>query len=97
MREIKKKTWSKYFQLMLDGKKNVDLRLKDFDIDIGDIIIFEEYDPANKTYSGRTIKRTVTNLSHVHLTDFHSISDIMEKGHWIIESELYAENKYKDY
>ncbi len=31
MKFISKKTWPYYFQLMIDGKKNTDLRLADFE------------------------------------------------------------------
>ena len=45
--EIKKKCWSALFQKILDGKKNVDVRLADFDVKEGDVLIFEEYDNEN--------------------------------------------------
>jgi len=32
MRKIEKKIWKEYFQLIIDGKKNFELRLADFDI-----------------------------------------------------------------
>ena len=85
--QIKKKTWPELFQRMLDGKKNVDLRLADFKISEGDILVLEEFDPKTKSYSGRVLKKKVKNLSKVKLTDFHSLDEINKFGHWVIELE----------
>jgi hypothetical protein len=85
--EIKKKTWPNLFQKILDGKKTTDLRLADFDIQEGDILILEEYDPKTKKYTGRRLKKKVKNLNRVKLTDYHSPEDITKYGHWVIELE----------
>ena len=53
MKFISKKTWPYYFQLMIDGKKNTDLRLADFDVEPGDVIIFQEWNPDTESYTGR--------------------------------------------
>lgn len=83
--EIKKKVWSQFFQLILENKKKFDLRLADFDLKENDIIIFEEYDPKIKKYTGRSVKRSVKNLNKFKITDFNSIEDIEKYGHYIIE------------
>ena len=85
--EIKKKTWPELFQRMLEGKKNVDLRLADFKISEGDTLILEEFDPKTKSYSGRVLKKKVKSLNKVKLTDFHSLDEINKFGHWVIELE----------
>jgi hypothetical protein len=85
--EIKKKIWPNSFQRILNGKKTADLRLADFDIHEGDILILEEYDPKTKQYTGRTIRKKVKNLNKIKLTDYHSIEDITKYGNWIIELE----------
>lgn len=87
MAEIKKKTWPELFQKMLEGKKNVDLRLADFDIKKEDILVLEEYNPETKQYTGRTIRRKVKNINKIRLTDFHSTEKIQKYGHWLIELE----------
>lgn len=46
--EIHKKTWPKSFQEIVDGKKKFDLRLADFELHEGDILILEEYEPKTK-------------------------------------------------
>ena len=82
---IKKKTWPEWFQKILDGKKTAELRLADFDVKEGDILLLEEYDPKTRQYTGRTIKKTVKNLNRVKLSVFHNIEDISMYGHWVIE------------
>ena len=48
MATIKKKTWPEYFEAILSGKKKFDMRLADFDIQEGDTLLLEEWDPKNK-------------------------------------------------
>ena len=60
MNKIEKKVWPEYFQEILDGKKTYELRLADFDIQEGDILILKEWDPETKEYSGRAIEKKVT-------------------------------------
>jgi len=83
--EIKKKVWPQYFQLLLDGKKNFDIRLADFNLKEGDIIVYEEYDPNTKKYSGRSLKKQVKSLRKFNVTDFNSIEEIEKYGHYAIE------------
>jgi len=85
--ERKKKTWPELFQRMLKGKKTTDVRLADFDINEGDVLVLEEYDPKIKNYTGRVLKKKVRNLNKIKLTDFHTIEEIKEFGHWVIELE----------
>jgi len=87
MVEIKKKCWPELFQKMLEGKKTTDLRLADFDIKVGDILVLEEFDPKLKKYTGRVLRKKVKNLNKVRLTDFHSVDEIRKYGHWVIELE----------
>jgi ASC-1-like (ASCH) protein len=86
MKTIKKKTWKKYFQLMVDGKKDTDIRLADFEISVGDQIMFEEYDPDKEEYTDRVLIKKVKNLNWVQLYEFHTPLEIKKRGHWIIET-----------
>ena len=83
--EIKKKVWPEYFQLILEGKKKFELRLADFDIKEGDILILEEYNPKTNTYTGRTIKKNVQSIIKVNPTKMYSIEDIKKFGFYIIK------------
>lgn len=85
--KIKKKTWPELFQKMLDGKKNADVRLADFDAKEGDIIIFEEYDPETNEYTGRKLEKKIKNLTKIRVTDFNPVEDIKKYGHFVMELE----------
>ena len=67
---IKKKTWPEYFELIKSGKKRFDLRLADFKIEEGDILVLEEYNPKKKKYTGRKIKKKVKYVLKFNLDDF---------------------------
>jgi len=84
---IHKKTWPVYFQKILDGKKNCELRLADFDIKEGDVLVLEEYDPVTKKYSGRKIEKKVKNLTKVNSLDFCSAEELKKFGQYLIEME----------
>ena len=84
---IKKKIWLESFQEIFDGKKKFELRLADFDLKEGDMLILEEYNPKTKQYTGRKLIKRVKNLSKVKLTDFNPVDEIIKFGHYIIELE----------
>ena len=87
MKYISKKTWPEYFQLMVDGHKNTDIRLADFEIERGDIIIFQEWNPVDEVYTGRQLSKIVENVNTVHLGRFHTLDEIETFGHYIIETK----------
>lgn len=87
MAEVKKKCWPELFQRILEGKKNSDLRLADFDIKEGDVLVLEEYNPETKEYTGRTIKKKVKNLNKFNPTKAYLLEDIEKFGFYIIEME----------
>jgi len=68
--EIKKKIWPKYFELVKSGKKKFEVRLADFRIKEGDILILEEWDPKTEKYTGRKIKKKVKYVLKFKLNDF---------------------------
>lgn len=53
------KTWPPYFEEISAGNKTFDLRENDRGFREGDILIFEEWNPETKLYSGRQIKMRV--------------------------------------
>lgn len=90
-REIRKKVLPEYFQDILDGKKKYELRLNDFVIEPGDILILEEYTSADhdtRQATGRVLKKEVTYLRKFKLQDlWFSEEEIREKGIQIISFE----------
>ncbi len=57
---IKKKIWPEYFDDVTSGKKKYELRLNDFEINEGDVLVLEEWDPKAKSYTGRKVEKEVT-------------------------------------
>jgi len=85
--EIKKKVWPEYFEKILKGEKKFDLRLADFNLKKGDVLIFEEYNPKTKKYTGRIIKKKVKNLVKFDAAKAYSLDEIKKFGFWEIELE----------
>jgi ASC-1-like (ASCH) protein len=84
MKEIKKKIWPVYFERVLSGKKNFDLRLADFDVNEGDVIVFEEWDRDKKEYTGRKIEKKVKYLDKTKDSKYWSKEDIDKFGFLVI-------------
>jgi ASC-1-like (ASCH) protein len=82
---IKKKIWPEYFEAVASGRKNCELRLDDFEIKEGDILVLEEWDPQTKEYSGRKVERLVSHVAKFKLDKlFWPEEEIKEKGIQII-------------
>ncbi len=82
---IKKKTWPEYFELVKSGKKKIDLRLADFDIREGDVLVLEEWDPKENKYTGRKIEKKVDYILKFDLDDFGQKEEVENKGLYIIQ------------
>jgi hypothetical protein len=57
---ISKKTWPDYFEKIKSGEKTFELRLADWECNIGDTLLLKEWDPIIKEYTGREISKIVT-------------------------------------
>lgn len=86
---IRKKIWPGWFELVDLGKKNYDLRLNDFEVEEGDTIIFEEWNPETKKYTGRKTEKKVKYVGKFKIDNLFSIDkkDIEEKGLQIMSLE----------
>jgi ASC-1-like (ASCH) protein len=85
MKTIRKKTWPKIFGLVKSGKKKFDVRLADFSVKEGDILILEEWDPKKKEYTGRKLKKKVKYVLKFKLDDFGQKEEIEKKGLNVIQ------------
>ncbi len=85
MREIKKKTWPELFEKVETGDKNVDYRLADFEVDKGDVLILEEYNPGAKQYTGRSVKKIIKNVSKIHPLKYSNADDLDKYGAYLLE------------
>jgi hypothetical protein len=86
MRKIEKKIWPKYFKEILKGGKTFELRLADFKIKKGDVVVLKEWDPKKKKYTGRKVKKKVGYILkfRVDKLPFYSKDDIKKYGLQII-------------
>jgi len=82
---IKKKIWPEYFEQVKNNEKRFELRLADFDIKEGDILVLEEWNPEAKQYTGRKIERKVNFVLKFNLDDFGQEKEIREKGLYVIQ------------
>lgn len=84
---IKKKIWPEYFDLVSSGKKKFELRPDEFEVNEGDTIILEEWDPKTKQYTGRSIEKKVGYVLKFKLNDFGQQELIKGKGLQVISLE----------
>lgn len=82
--KIEKKIWPESFQAILDGRKKFELRLADFEIKEGDILILREWDPAKKAYTGRILEKTAGYVLKVDGLKYYSQEEIDRYGYQII-------------
>ncbi len=85
---IRKKILPEYFDAVASGKKKFELRLNDFDVHEGDMLILEEWDAQKKAYTGRTLEKMVAYVLDFK-TDklFWPEEEIREKGLKVISIE----------
>ncbi len=81
---IEKKIWPKYFELIKEGKKTFEIRLADFEINEGDILLLREWDPEKKEYTGRELKLKVTYVTNTKDQEHWSKEEINKYGLWVI-------------
>jgi len=82
---IKKKVWPDYFKLIKSNKKEFELRLADFKVKEGDMLILEEWDPKKKKYTGKRIRRKIKYILKFKLNDFGQKKEINKKGIYILQ------------
>ncbi|HAR54737.1 TPA: hypothetical protein DCR79_00370 [Patescibacteria group bacterium] len=85
---VKKKMWPGYLEDITSGKKKYDMRLNDFEINEGDTLVLEEWDPATQQYTGRNIEKKVAYVGKFDLKNsFWPTEEILDKGIQIISLE----------
>jgi len=88
MATVKKKIWPEYFEAVSSGKKKFELRLNDFEINEGDLLILEEWNSKTREYTGRKIEKKVTYVGKFKIDElFWPEEQIKEKGIQIISLE----------
>lgn len=84
---IEKKCWPEFFNKILVGEKNFDLRLADFECREGDILVLKEWNPKTKSYSGRSIEKEVKYVLKTKDLKFWTKEEIEKFGFQVIGFE----------
>ena len=82
--KIEKKVWPEYFEQIISGNKNFDLRLADFECKPGDILVLKEWNPKTKEYTGRVLEKKVTFVLKTKDVKFWTKEEIDKYGFQII-------------
>lgn len=85
MATIKKKIWPKDFGLEKSGKKKFELRVADFKIKAGDMLVLQEWNPKTKRYTGKKLAKKVKYVHKFHLNDYGQKKLIEKKGLYVIQ------------
>lgn len=79
--KINKKILPKYFQAIVDGRKNYELRLADWECNEGDVLVLQEWDQKTKSYTGREIEKEISYVGKFKMDDLiWSEDDIKRHG-----------------
>lgn len=84
---IHKKIWPEYFADIKSGKKKFELRLADFEVNPGDVLVLEEWDPKTRLYTGRTVEVIASYVLKTKDLAFFDQKDIEQHGYQIIQIE----------
>ena len=84
---VKKKIPPEYFELIRSGKKKFEVRVADFKIKEGDILVLEEWDTKKKKYTGRRLKKKVGYILKFPLNQFGQKKLIEKHGLYVIQLE----------
>ena len=87
MPTIHKKVWPEYFKQIISGKKKFELRLADFEINEGDILVLEEWNNDRKEYTGRKVETLVTYILKTKSQPFWPPEEAEKHGFQIIQFE----------
>lgn len=82
--KIEKKIWPKSFEKILSGDKTFELRLADWQCNVGDTLILREWNPETKQYTGRSVEKTATYILKTKDQRFFSKEDVDKYGFQVI-------------
>ncbi len=84
---IEKKIWPESFEKMTSGNERTQVRLADFECRPGDVLVLKEYDPKTKVYTGRTIEKTIADVTKSEISKFYTKEELDEFGLQVISFE----------
>ena len=81
---IEKKVWPEFFQKIVDGDKNFEIRLADFECRQGDTLYLQEWDPFTRTFTGRMLEKQVMYVLKTKDVSFWPKEEIDQYGLQVI-------------
>lgn len=90
MKVVTKKILPEWFDAIQNGSKAYELRLADFDIEVGDTIRLEEWDGqgSERKFTGRFLEKKVNHLRQVDLKSWlEEQPELLDKGFYVIGLE----------
>jgi ASC-1-like (ASCH) protein len=87
MATIYKKVWREYFEKIISGKKKLELRLADFEVNEGDTLVLGEWDKNKKDYTGRKVEVVATYIIKTKGQIFWPPEEVEKYGFQIIQFE----------
>jgi len=85
--EVEKKIWPKDFEKIKEKKTYMEIRLADFEIEMGDVLVLKEWDPTKGDYTGNETKFKIKDLKKLDLRKFYTPEDITKHGIYAMELE----------
>lgn len=82
--KIEKKILFEYFEKVLSGEKNFELRLADWECKPGDVLILREWNLEIKKYTGRQIEKEVGYVIKTKEVKFFSKEEAEKYGYQVI-------------
>ena len=82
--KIEKKVWPEYFEKVISGEKNFELRLADWQCRVGDVLVLREWEPKIKEYTGRQIEKEVGYVLKTKDLKMFSEEDVGKYGWQVI-------------
>ena len=76
--------WPESYELVRSGQKTYDLRLADWHVAAGDTIIFREWNPETKEYTGRSMEKKVGYVGKTKSWEIWPKEDIEKYGFQVI-------------
>lgn len=87
MKTIIKKIDTQWFDAILAGTKNYELRLADFEVEVGDLLRLEEWvGEEDRHPTGRVIEKILTHVRKVDLDSWiKKQPELIEKGFYVLQ------------
>jgi ASC-1-like (ASCH) protein len=83
---VEKKVWTEYFKKIKSDQKHFEVRLADFKIKAGDVLVLKEWNNRRREYTGRKLEFKVGSVMKIpqDMKKFYS-AEQMKKGFYVIE------------